>query len=52
MPKGEENKVELKPGEDFYFNKNRLMVFTKTYHLKRGYCCGSDCKHCPYEDRK
>ncbi|WPR74210.1 DUF5522 domain-containing protein [Algoriphagus sp. NG3] len=34
--------------EDFYFNAQGLMVFTEKYHLKRGYCCGSGCKHCPY----
>ncbi len=33
--------------EDFYFDDG-LMVMTKTYHLKRGYCCGSRCRHCPY----
>ncbi|MEQ8424079.1 MAG: DUF5522 domain-containing protein [Cyclobacteriaceae bacterium] len=36
----------LKP-EDYYF-ENGLMVFTKSYHLKRGYCCKSNCRHCPY----
>ncbi len=25
------------------------MVFTEAYHLKRGYCCQSGCKHCPYD---
>ncbi|MEO0903077.1 MAG: DUF5522 domain-containing protein, partial [Bacteroidota bacterium] len=20
----------------------------KQYHLKRGYCCESGCRHCPY----
>jgi hypothetical protein len=25
------------------------MVFTAAYHLKRGYCCNSDCRHCPYK---
>nr|WP_170857101.1 DUF5522 domain-containing protein [Algoriphagus locisalis] len=34
--------------EDFYFNEQGLMVFTKEYHQKRGYCCGNGCKHCPY----
>lgn len=24
------------------------MVFTKAYHLERGYCCGNGCLHCPY----
>lgn len=33
---------------DYYFNEQGLMVFTKAYHLKRGYCCKSGCKHCPY----
>jgi len=23
-------------------------VFTELMHLKRGYCCGSQCRHCPY----
>ena len=26
------------------------MVFTANFHLKRGYCCGSGCRHCPYTD--
>jgi hypothetical protein len=34
-------------GEDFYF-EHGLMVFTAAYHLKRGYCCNSGCRHCPY----
>ncbi len=25
------------------------MVFTESYHLKRGYCCGSGCLHCPFD---
>jgi hypothetical protein len=24
------------------------IVFTEKYHLKRGYCCLSGCRHCPY----
>jgi hypothetical protein len=37
---------ELTP-EDFYFD-GPYMVFTAAYHLKRGYCCNSECRHCPY----
>ena len=33
--------------EDYYF-EGALMVFTAAYHLKRGSCCGSGCRHCPY----
>ena len=35
------------PG-DFYFDGG-LMVFTAEYHRRRGYCCGSVCRHCPYQ---
>ncbi|EKD42475.1 MAG: hypothetical protein ACD_73C00141G0004 [uncultured bacterium] len=35
-------------GVDFYYNENGSMVLTKTFLLKRGYCCKSDCTHCPY----
>lgn len=36
--------------EDFYM-ENGYVVFTEAYHLKRGYCCGSGCRHCPYEGK-
>ena len=29
--------------------KTGLMVFTKLYHLDRGHCCSSGCRHCPYK---
>ncbi|MDE1160463.1 MAG: DUF5522 domain-containing protein [Acidobacteriaceae bacterium] len=38
--------AELQPG-DFYM-ENGFMVFTEQYHLRRGYCCNSGCRHCPY----
>src|ERR1700679_45239 len=34
-------------GEDFYMD-GPYLVFTAAYHLKRGSCCGSNCRHCPY----
>jgi hypothetical protein len=37
----------LVEGVDYYF-ENGLMVFTREYHLKRGYCCESGCRHCPW----
>jgi len=37
---------KILPG-DFYFDGG-MMVFTGAYHLRRGYCCGSGCRHCPY----
>ena len=38
---------ELCP-EDFYY-EGPYLVFTAAYHLRRGYCCNSDCRHCPYK---
>jgi hypothetical protein len=38
---------ELLP-EDFYY-EGPYLVFTAAYHLKRGYCCNSNCRHCPYK---
>jgi hypothetical protein len=32
---------------DFYM-ENNFVVFTEAYHIKRGYCCRSGCRHCPY----
>ncbi|MCM0606658.1 MAG: hypothetical protein KA715_11255 [Xanthomonadaceae bacterium] len=34
--------------EDFYLDENGNLVFTELYHLKRGHCCESGCRHCPY----
>jgi hypothetical protein len=34
-------------GADYYWD-GPYMVFTAAYHLKRGYCCKSGCRHCPY----
>jgi hypothetical protein len=31
-----------------YYMENGFVVFTETYHLKRGHCCRSGCRHCPY----
>jgi hypothetical protein len=31
-----------------YYIENGLYVFTEQYLLKRGFCCQSGCRHCPY----
>jgi hypothetical protein len=38
-------------GVDYYVEAGRW-VFTEHYHLARGYCCRSGCRHCPYGYRK
>ncbi len=37
----------LEEGTDYYLD-GEYLVFTAAYHRKRGYCCGSNCRHCPY----
>jgi hypothetical protein len=39
---------QLKEGKDFYYNEDRNVVFTASYHLQRGSCCGNGCRHCPF----
>jgi len=42
------NKNKPIEGEDFYYTPEGYKCFTEKYHLKRGYCCKSGCRHCPY----
>ncbi len=36
-------------GIHYTINDDGLFVFTKQYHLEKGFCCGMGCQHCPYE---
>jgi hypothetical protein len=42
------SRAAIAPGEGDYYMENGCMVFTAQYHTRRGYCCGSGCRHCPY----
>jgi Family of unknown function (DUF5522) len=44
------NLEQLQEGVDYYF-EGPYVVFTEAYHLKRGECCNSGCRHCPYRNR-
>ena len=37
----------LREYEDYYI-EDGFWIFTAAFHLKRGYCCGNGCRHCPY----
>ena len=39
----------LVEGEDYY-SEGAAIVFTAHFLLRRGYCCESGCRHCPYQD--
>jgi hypothetical protein len=44
--------MKLIEGEDFTIDEQSgLMVLTVHFLLKRGYCCGKNCKNCPYEPK-
>jgi iron complex transport system substrate-binding protein len=40
-------KGSLEEGKDYYI-EGGAFVFTGSYLKRRGYCCGSGCRHCPY----
>jgi uncharacterized protein DUF5522 len=40
---------DLVEGIDYYLNEDGLFVLTEKYHLRKGYCCGMGCLHCPYD---
>ncbi|KAJ8608521.1 hypothetical protein CTAYLR_005738 [Chrysophaeum taylorii] len=43
------HEVACANGEETYIDpKSGLTVFTEFAHLQRGSCCGSRCRHCPY----
>jgi len=42
-------KPDLIENEDYYVNEQGLVTLTARYLLKRGYCCGNGCRHCPYD---
>lgn len=40
------------PREGEYYFDGPYMVFTAAYHLRRGSCCQSGCRHCPWEFKR
>lgn len=39
-------------GDDSYIDpQTGLLVLTRVHHIRRGSCCGSGCRHCPYVPR-
>jgi hypothetical protein len=48
----QEVRVKLnKDDKTLYYLENGRVVFTPEYHIQRGNCCGSGCRHCPYEPK-
>nr|WP_293835540.1 DUF5522 domain-containing protein [uncultured Arsenicibacter sp.] len=51
-PGQKKRKIPGLTDEDYYLTKEGFVVFTAVYHLKRGYCCKNQCRHCPYTTKK
>jgi hypothetical protein len=50
-PEPAEKEVTIPEPDEFYY-EGQYLVFTEAYHLRRGYCCQSNCRHCPYGFRE
>jgi hypothetical protein len=50
MPDLKPDNKQQKPTlhQDYYYTPQGYVVFTAEYLLKRGHCCQSGCRHCPY----
>ena len=46
------SKLEKKLNAEYYYlSQKGNVIFTEQYHLDRGYCCKSNCMHCPYSTK-
>ena len=45
------HRAAMDAGEPGYLDpRTGLFVFTAAFHVERGTCCESGCRHCPYVD--
>lgn len=40
--------IKFEQGKDYYLEKGNI-IMTESYLKKRGTCCGSGCRHCPFD---
>jgi hypothetical protein len=45
------SRPQLVQGVDYYYEKGK-MVLTEYYLRKRGTCCATGCRHCPYRNKQ
>ncbi len=44
------HEAAVRGGQEHYSDpETGFLVFTELYHLGRRRCCGSACRHCPYQ---
>lgn len=50
MSTGDLHKKACREKKDYYIDtKTGAKVMTEYFLIKRGFCCSSGCRHCPYE---
>ena len=52
QPQPKKKKLPGLADDDYYYTAEGFVVFTASYHNKRGYCCKNGCRHCPYGFKK
>ena len=45
------SKIDKLDKDEYYHSPEGYIVFTAKYHLRKGYCCNNNCKHCPYKKK-
>jgi len=45
---GKETRIAPLPEPTEFYMDGPYVVFTREYHLRRGWCCQSACRHCPW----
>ena len=43
------SKIDKLNKDEFYYSEQGYIIFTKKYHLNRGYCCNNNCINCPFK---
>lgn len=44
-----EGNFSIAPREGEFYMDGPWLVFTEAYHLRRGFCCNTGCRHCPFK---
>jgi hypothetical protein len=42
------NKVFMQGSDDWIIDANGFYIATRSFLIRRGYCCANECRNCPY----
>jgi hypothetical protein len=46
-----DSRKEPRAETDNFYWENGFVVFKESFLIRKGSCCGSGCRHCPYEPK-